>query len=107
MLNYSVQKLYRSSESSPVDGACGAPCSLVDCVHVQRCLLYMQISYASSAEVLSDRQQFHSFFRTESSEKILPPGFASFVKHFGWKQIGIISQQENHFLNVSRIHDIK
>ena len=63
--------------------------------------LYMQISYASSADALSDRQQFRSFFRTESPESIISPGFASFVQHFGWKQIGIISQQETIFLNVN------
>ena len=46
-----------------------------------------QISYGSSAAVLSDRVRFDYFFRTLPSDEFLARSMADVVNHFGWTYI--------------------
>ncbi len=61
----------------------------------------MQISYASSAEVLSNRVYYPSYFRTSPSEIVLTPGLASLVQYFGWRQVTFITEEQRLFRDVS------
>ena len=61
----------------------------------------LQISYASSAELLSNRERFRSYFRTDPSEENLSPGLAGVVRYYGWRQVAILTQAESLFIDVS------
>lgn len=61
----------------------------------------MQISYASSAEALSNRIFYPSYFRTSPSEVVLTPGIVNLVQYFGWRQITIITEEQRLFQDVS------
>jgi G protein-coupled receptor family C group 6 protein A len=61
----------------------------------------MQISYASSAEVLSNRVYYPSYFRTSPSEIVLTPGLANLVQYFGWRQVTFITEEQSLFQDVS------
>ncbi|XP_069072210.1 extracellular calcium-sensing receptor-like [Pleurodeles waltl] len=55
-----------------------------------------QISYFSSSPLLSDRNQFPSFFRTIPSDNIQSLGLAQLTIHFGWTWVGIIATDDNY-----------
>ena len=68
---------------------------------------HVQISYASSAEVLSNRFYYPSYFRTSPSEVVLTPGLANLVQHFGWRQVTFITEEERLFQDVSCLYNYK
>ena len=63
----------------------------------------VQISYASSAEVLSNHIYYPSYFRTSPSEIVLTPGLTNLVQHFGWQQVTFITEEQRLFQDVSYV----
>uniref|UniRef100_H2ZWH2 G-protein coupled receptors family 3 profile domain-containing protein n=1 Tax=Latimeria chalumnae TaxID=7897 RepID=H2ZWH2_LATCH len=51
---------------------------------------YPQISYYAAADILSDKFQFPSFFRTITTTEIQSLSIARLLLHFGWTWIGIL-----------------
>ncbi|XP_069463322.1 extracellular calcium-sensing receptor-like [Ambystoma mexicanum] len=57
---------------------------------------YPQISYHSTSPLLSDRNQFPSFFRTIPSDDFQSHGLAQLVMHFGWTWVGILAANNEY-----------
>uniref|UniRef100_H2ZY58 Receptor ligand binding region domain-containing protein n=1 Tax=Latimeria chalumnae TaxID=7897 RepID=H2ZY58_LATCH len=51
---------------------------------------YPQISYTAGADILSDKNQFPSFFRTIADGNIRSRSIAKLLVHFGWTWVGIL-----------------
>ncbi|XP_078524803.1 extracellular calcium-sensing receptor-like [Lissotriton helveticus] len=64
--------------------------------HILGLYRYPQISYFSTSPLLSDRQQFPSFFRTVPSDDFQAHGLAQLVIHFGWAWVGIVATEDNY-----------
>ena len=82
---------------------CDACCRLFFTNHMQvmkSFLLNLQISYFSESAALSDRSRYKRYFRTNPSGNIEYPAFRSIMRHFGWKQIAILTQDEDLFTTV-------
>ncbi|XP_053565114.1 G-protein coupled receptor family C group 6 member A-like [Bombina bombina] len=58
--------------------------------------LIPQISYASSAAILSDRRRFPSFLRTVPSDTLLTKALATLIRKFKWTYVGIISSDDDY-----------
>ncbi|XP_078524839.1 extracellular calcium-sensing receptor-like [Lissotriton helveticus] len=52
---------------------------------------YPQVSYISTSGLLSDRNQFPSFFRTIPSDESQSIGLAQLIIHFGWTWVGLLA----------------
>ena len=61
----------------------------------------MQISYASTSVVLSDRSVYRSFFRTVPSDELLLSAVATIMLNYEWRQVSLFTEQDTRFLNVS------
>ncbi|XP_069461216.1 vomeronasal type-2 receptor 26-like, partial [Ambystoma mexicanum] len=57
---------------------------------------YPQISAGSQDDLLSDKAQFPSVYRTVTREAYLQVAIGSLLKHFGWTWVGIIAFQEGN-----------
>ncbi|XP_078524797.1 extracellular calcium-sensing receptor-like [Lissotriton helveticus] len=57
---------------------------------------YPQVSPLSSSPLLSDRNQFPSFFRTIPSDDFQSRGLAQLVTHFGWTWVGIVAAEDSY-----------
>ena len=69
--------------------------------------VFPQISYASTAAILSDREQFQSFFRLYPSEQNYLPALVEVIKVFNWSRIGIITEMATVFTGVrTAIHAV-
>ncbi|KAJ1080427.1 hypothetical protein NDU88_000632 [Pleurodeles waltl] len=55
-----------------------------------------QISYVSSSPILSDRNQFPSFFRTIPSDIFQSQGLAEILIHFGWTWVGLLAEDNDY-----------
>uniref|UniRef100_A0A4W3GBY7 G-protein coupled receptors family 3 profile domain-containing protein n=1 Tax=Callorhinchus milii TaxID=7868 RepID=A0A4W3GBY7_CALMI len=64
---------------------------------------YPQISYFSSAPILSNKQQFPSFFRTMPSDIFQSRAFVIIVKQFGWKWVGVLADDIDYGLQAVQI----
>uniref|UniRef100_UPI00398F2676 G-protein coupled receptor family C group 6 member A-like n=1 Tax=Pristiophorus japonicus TaxID=55135 RepID=UPI00398F2676 len=61
--------------------------------------LIPQISYASSAEILSDKARFASFLRTVPSDIHQTSAMAKLVRHFNWNWVGAIATDDAYGRN--------
>ncbi|XP_060677032.1 G-protein coupled receptor family C group 6 member A [Hemiscyllium ocellatum] len=58
--------------------------------------LIPQISYSSSAKILSDKARFPAFFRTIPSDEYQTKGMVKLVQMFQWNWIGTIASDEEY-----------
>ena len=58
------------------------------------------MSFATAAEVLNDRDRFHSFFRTIPSFEFLSPSLAVLMEKFNWTQLAVVTEDEDVFTGV-------
>ncbi|XP_053315986.1 G-protein coupled receptor family C group 6 member A-like [Spea bombifrons] len=58
--------------------------------------LIPQISYSSSADILSDKRRYPSFLRTVASDVHLTNALAKLIKMFDWSYVGIISSDDDY-----------
>ena len=54
----------------------------------------MQISYASTSVVLSNRTMYRSLFRTVPSDELLSAALVSTMKYYGWRQLAVVTEEE-------------
>ncbi|XP_069830291.1 G-protein coupled receptor family C group 6 member A-like [Dendropsophus ebraccatus] len=58
--------------------------------------LIPQISYGSSAEILSDKHRFPSFLRTVPSDIHLTKALSMLINKFNWSYVGIVSSDDDY-----------
>ncbi len=62
------------------------------------------MSYASSSDVLSERERYPNFWRTYPPETKLVNSVLAVMTQYNWKQVKIITQDEPIFIAVSTTH---
>ena len=60
----------------------------------------IQISYASSSSVLTDRSVYPTLFRTVPSDEVLAPALVTLMNYFGWRKLAILTEKEPQFEKV-------
>ncbi|XP_053356938.1 extracellular calcium-sensing receptor-like [Clarias gariepinus] len=67
------------------------------------------ISHGATCECLSNRKEYHSFFRTIASDYYQSRALAYLVKHFGWSWVGAVNSNNDYgnngmaiFLNAAK-----
>nr|XP_014346601.1 PREDICTED: vomeronasal type-2 receptor 26-like [Latimeria chalumnae] len=88
---------YRCSSNAPLAAIIGDSTSGTSIVMTRLLGLYKypQISYYAAAEILSDRYQFPSFFRTIPDGKYQSLSIVRVLLHFGWTWVGILVEDTN------------
>ncbi|XP_069072155.1 extracellular calcium-sensing receptor-like [Pleurodeles waltl] len=89
---------YRCLENQAVAaivGDAGSSCS-IDMARILGPYQLPQISYFSSSPLLSDRNQFPSFFRTVPSDDYQSRGLAQMLIHFGWSWVGLLAEDNDY-----------
>ncbi|XP_069072198.1 extracellular calcium-sensing receptor-like [Pleurodeles waltl] len=64
--------------------------------HILSRYRYPQISYSSTSPLLSDRNQFPSFFRTIPSSESQIAGLVQMVIQFGWTWVGLLVDDSDY-----------
>ena len=70
-------------------GSCAPLPSLKDSLH-------FQVSYESTAEILSDKIRFPSFLRTVPSDFYQTKAMAHLIRQSGWNWIGAITTDDDY-----------
>ena len=60
----------------------------------------LQISYASTSVVLSDRSVYRSYFRTIPSDELLVSAVAAIMNSYGWRQLSVFTEEQPQFVEV-------
>ncbi|XP_069072213.1 extracellular calcium-sensing receptor-like [Pleurodeles waltl] len=89
---------FRCQRSLPPAAIIGESISThsISIAHILGQYRYPQVSYLSTSPLLSDRNQFPSFFRTIPSDDFQYGGLAQLVTHFGWTWVGIVASGDNY-----------
>ncbi|XP_032877068.1 G-protein coupled receptor family C group 6 member A-like [Amblyraja radiata] len=76
----------------------GSSYSEISIVIARMLNLYLipQISYGASAEILSDKTKFGSFFRVVPSDKHQTMAIAKLIVHFKWNWVGVIATADDY-----------
>ncbi|XP_078524807.1 extracellular calcium-sensing receptor-like [Lissotriton helveticus] len=85
----------RSLSPAAIIGDSGSTPSMA-LAHILGLYRYPQISYFSTSPLLSDRNQFPSFFRTIPSDNVQSRGLAQLVMHFRWTWVGILAADDDY-----------
>uniref|UniRef100_A0A4W3HGS0 G-protein coupled receptors family 3 profile domain-containing protein n=1 Tax=Callorhinchus milii TaxID=7868 RepID=A0A4W3HGS0_CALMI len=96
--------LLSNSEQDSIEVTCNYtepyfPCKVLDKCRLHWRLLIsfvLQVSYASSSNVLSNRRNFPSFFRTIPTDEVQADAMASIVYMFQWNWIAIIGTDNDY-----------
>ena len=62
--------------------------------------VFIQMAGTAAADVLSDRQRFRGFFRTEVSSEFVGAAIAEMARYFNWTQMAVVIQSESLFIRV-------
>ncbi|XP_069072176.1 extracellular calcium-sensing receptor-like [Pleurodeles waltl] len=89
---------YRCQEDPPMVGVVGDSGSTNSILMARVLGLYRipLISYFSTNPLLSDRNQFPSFFRTIPSDDVQSHGLARLVMYFGWTWVGLLAEDTDY-----------
>ncbi|KAE8620416.1 hypothetical protein XENTR_v10010235 [Xenopus tropicalis] len=89
---------YRCQQAMPLAAIIGHSISTYSMMlaHILGLYRYPQISHFSTSSLLSDRTQFHSFFRTVPSDAFQCQGLAQLVLHFGWTWVGLVALDNDY-----------
>jgi hypothetical protein len=68
--------------------------------NISCCIVYVQVSCASSSTELTDRTRFPYHFGVLATEANLAFGFYSIIRHYDWRRVAILLQEENLFIAV-------
>uniref|UniRef100_UPI00358F2524 gamma-aminobutyric acid type B receptor subunit 2-like n=1 Tax=Myxine glutinosa TaxID=7769 RepID=UPI00358F2524 len=60
----------------------------------------VQLSFAATTPVLSDKRKYESFFRTVPSDNAVNPAIVRFLQYFGWRRVGTLTQDLERFSEV-------
>eukprot|EP00731_Ephydatia_muelleri_P020698 Em0013g425a len=93
-----LDAFFQGIQSDPVKLAvigCGCSVATEPVAAISHHWNISQISYFSASTALSNRSRYKKYFRTNPSFVIEPPAFLSMIKHFGWRRIGFLTQNEN------------
>uniref|UniRef100_UPI00398F7BE9 gamma-aminobutyric acid type B receptor subunit 2 n=1 Tax=Pristiophorus japonicus TaxID=55135 RepID=UPI00398F7BE9 len=60
----------------------------------------VQLSFAATTPVLADKKKYPYFFRTVPSDNAVNPAVVKFLKHFGWRRVGTLTQDVQRFSEV-------
>uniref|UniRef100_A0A8C4R330 Gamma-aminobutyric acid type B receptor subunit 2 n=1 Tax=Eptatretus burgeri TaxID=7764 RepID=A0A8C4R330_EPTBU len=60
----------------------------------------VQLSFAATTPVLSDKRKYESFFRTVPSDNAVNPAVVRFLQYFGWHRVGTLTQDLERFSEV-------
>ncbi|KAM4677980.1 vomeronasal type-2 receptor 1-like [Discoglossus pictus] len=92
---------YSCYKGGPLAGVIGDSGSTRSILMAQIFGLYRcpQISYFSTSPLLSNRNQFPSFFRTIPSDEFQSRGLAQLVSHFGWTWVGLLATDNDYGLH--------
>ncbi|KAL5491446.1 hypothetical protein EMCRGX_G016732 [Ephydatia muelleri] len=96
----SLQAFFSEIQNDPVKLAvigCGCSVATQPVAAITSYWNIPQISYVDVSSALDDRTTYKSHFRTSPSDKHHYPVFYSIMNHFGWKRIGILTQNEDLF----------
>ena len=65
----------------------------------------MQISCLASSTELVDRVRFRYYFQLLPTAASIAPAFFGVIRHYGWRRVGLIVQNENIFTVVWGSHE--
>ncbi|XP_077137866.1 extracellular calcium-sensing receptor-like [Ranitomeya variabilis] len=89
---------YQYQEKSTLSAVIGESASVIS-IAMARILgiyHYPQVSYFSSINILSNKYEFPSFFRTIPSDRFQTIAFAAIVELFGWKWVGTLAEDNDY-----------
>lgn len=91
-LEESLDLVTLRSDDNGISGVVGAASSSITIVVANLLRLFQlpQISYASTAKILSDKTRFDYFFRTVPPDSLQTQAMADIIKHFNWTFIHAI-----------------
>ncbi|XP_077341270.1 extracellular calcium-sensing receptor-like [Lithobates pipiens] len=78
---------YQCQKNSMLTAVIGESASLISIA---------MVSYFSSINILSNKQDFPSFFRTIPSDTFQTTALAAMVKHFGWTWVGTLAEDNDY-----------
>jgi ABC-type branched-subunit amino acid transport system substrate-binding protein len=65
-----------------------------------------QVSCVSSSPELQDRERFRYYFQLLETEVRVARGFFGIIKHYGWRKVRIIAQDESVFIAVRKTNTV-